>query len=207
MKKLKVSRSTNDFKSFRAEKVKSLFNAESGASFEIEIDADLDFDWKLGVIVGPSGSGKSTLGSEIFGDGVKIYEPNGWDDAKPIIDCIAPQGSLDDATSALSAVGLGSVPSWLKPYGVLSNGEKFRADMAKILCDAPGMVVIDEFTSVVDRQVARFGSLAFQKSWRRTKGKAVLLSCHYDILDWVEPDWVIDTSEKTFARGGALAKT
>ncbi len=201
MKKLKACRSTSDFNSFRAAKVKSLFNAESGASFEIEIDVDLDFEWGIGVIVGPSGSGKTTLGAEIFGDGVRIYEPNGWDNTKPIIDCIAPGGNFDDVTAALSAVGLGSVPVWLKPYSVLSNGEKFRADMAKILCDAPSAVVIDEFTSVIDRQVARFGSLAFQKAWRRTGGKAVLLSCHYDVLEWLEPDWVIDTSSKTFNRG------
>jgi len=87
-----------------------------------------------------------------------------------------------------AAVGLGSVPSWLRPFGVLSNGEKFRANLARVICDAPKQVVVDEFTSVVDRQIARFGALAFQKAWRRTGGQCVLLSCHYDILDWLEPD-------------------
>jgi GNAT superfamily N-acetyltransferase len=63
-------------------------------------------------------------------------------------------------------------------------------------------VVIDEFTSVVDRQIARIGALAFQKSWRRTPGKCVLLSCHYDVIDWLEPDWVFDTSTGKYAGRG-----
>jgi len=86
------------------------------------------------------------------------------------------------------------VPTWLRPYPVLSNGERFRADLAKIICEAPSRVVVDEFTSVVDRQIAKFGALAFQKSWKRTAGQCVLLSCHYDIIDWVEPDWIFDTA-------------
>ena len=67
-----------------------------------------------------------------------------------------------------------------------------------MLCEAPDQVVIDEFTSVVDRQIVKVGALAFGKAWRRNKGKqAVLLSCHYDIIEWLQPDWVynIDTNE------------
>lgn len=115
------------------------------------------------------------------------------------MDGIAPGDSFDAVTGALAAVGLGSVPSWLRPYHVLSNGEKFRADLAKIICEKPGEVVVDEFTSVVDRQIAKFGALAFAKAWRRTGGKCVLLSCHYDILEWLEPDWVFDTATGKFS--------
>lgn len=64
-------------------------------------------------------------------------------------------------TAALSSVGLGSVPAWLRPYHVLSEGEKFRAMMARVICDAPRQVVIDEFRSVVDRQIAKIGASAF----------------------------------------------
>ena len=83
-----------------------------------------------------------------------------------------------------------------------SNGERFRADLARIIAEAPKEIVIDEFSSVVDRQIAQIGALAFQKSWRRTTGRAVLLTCHYDVLDWLEPDWVFDTGKRDFARGG-----
>ena len=105
-------------------------------------------------------------------------------------------------TGALSAVGLGTVPAWLRPYPVLSNGEKFRADLARVICDAPERVVIDEFTSVVDRKIARIGALAFQKAWRRTGGQAMLLSCHYDIIEWLEPDWVFDTATGKYSGRG-----
>jgi ABC-type ATPase involved in cell division/GNAT superfamily N-acetyltransferase len=174
--------------------VKSLFNAESGCNFSL--DADLPIDdagWKIGLVVGPSGSGKTSLGRKIFPEGA-FYEGTGWPGDKPIVDAIAPKGDFNEVTAALAAVGLGSVPSWLRPYPVLSNGEKFRADLARIICEAPAQVVVDEFTSVVDRQIAKFGALAFQKAWRRTAGQAVLLSCHYDIIEWVEPDWVFDTA-------------
>ena len=57
---------------------------------------------------------------------------------------------------------------------------------------------MDEFTSVIDRQIARVGSLAFAKSWRRTPGKCVLLSCHYDIIEWLQPDWMFDTAKGVF---------
>jgi len=192
--KVEVRNNCTDYNSYRAARVKSLFNAESGANFNLTADIDVDdLDWTIGIVVGPSGSGKTSIGRQLFGGG-KIYEPTGWDAAKPIVDCIAPDGDFDGVTAALSAVGLGSVPAWLRPYHVLSNGEKFRADLAKIVCEAPKSVIVDEFTSVVDRQIAKFGALAFQKSWRRTGGKCVLLSCHYDILDWVEPDWVFDTA-------------
>ena len=91
-------------------------------------------------------------------------------------------------------MGLGNVPAWLRPFQVLSAGEQFRANLARLVTESPPRVVVDEFTSVVDRQIARFGALAFQKSWRRTAGQCVLLSCHYDVVDWVEPDWVYDTA-------------
>ena len=74
--------------------------------------------------------------------------------------------------------------------------------LARIICEKPQEIVVDEFTSVVDRQIARIGSQAFQKAWRRGNpgGKVVLLTPHYDILDWIQPDWVIDTKTKTFER-------
>jgi hypothetical protein len=131
----------------------------------------------------------------------RFWEPH-WPADKPIIDAIAPEGDFNAVTGALGSVGLGSVPTWLRPYPVLSNGEKFRADLARLVCDAPERAIVDEFTSVVDRQIAKFGALAFAKAWRRLKGKqVVLLTPHYDVVEWLEPDWVFDTAKRGFARG------
>lgn len=195
--KVSVQHTCTDFDSYRAARVKSLFNVESGANFALEADLPLEgMDWRVGVIVGPSGSGKSSLGAKIW-PGVAPYAPE-WPQRKPVIDAILPGGDFNAVTGALSAVGLGSVPTWLRPYRVLSNGERFRADIARVICEAPSRVVIDEFSSVVDRQIARIGAGAFQKAWRRTGGQAVLLTCHYDVLDWLEPDWIFDTSTGVF---------
>ena len=199
--KVSVRNKCSDFKSYRAARVKSLFNVGSGADFSIDADLPIGEDgWRIGVIVGPSGSGKTSLGRKVFGDGA-MYDPS-WPTDAPIVDAIAPGGDFDAVTGALASVGLGSVPSWLRPYGVLSNGEKFRANLARLVSEAPSRAVVDEFTSVVDRQIAKIGALAFQKAWRRTAGQVVLLSCHYDILEWLEPDWVFDTATGKFAGRG-----
>lgn len=202
--KIEIHNRVSDFNSYRAARVKSLFNAENGCNFDLVIDnVDLSGDWNIGVVVGPSGSGKTSIGKMIFGDD-KIYDyTKGWSKDKPIIDDIAPDGDFNLVTGTLANVGLGDVPAWLRPFGVLSNGEQFRAGLARMVCEKPTEIVVDEFTSVIDRQIAKIGSQAFQKAWRRNNptGKVVLLTPHYDILDWVQPDWVIDTKTKTFERG------
>lgn len=197
--KISVCNRCEDHGGYRAARVKSLFNVEDGSRFELDVDLPIEGDeWGIGLVVGPSGSGKTSIGKRVF-SGRPSISGGRWPGDAPIIDAIAPEGDFDAVTAALSAVGLGSVPAWLRPYRVLSNGEKFRADLARIVCERPRRVVIDEFTSVVDRQIAKIGALAFAKAWRRTKGQAVLLSCHYDIVDWLDPDWILNTATGAFS--------
>lgn len=201
--RIQVRNRCSDFASYRAARVKGLFNVETGADFSLDADLPVeDAEWRIGLVVGPSGSGKTSIGRQLWGGGYLHKPGQGWPDDAPIIDAISPGGDFNAVTGALSAVGLGSVPSWLRPFGVLSMGEQFRADLARLVCEAPERVVVDEFTSVVDRQIAKIGALAFQKAWRRTGGQAVLLSCHYDIVDWLEPDWVFDTGTGQFSGRG-----
>lgn len=199
--KISIHHKCKDHDSYRSARVKSLFNVESGADVLIEADLPIeDKPWQIGVIVGGSGTGKTSIGKKLWRS-TPIHKPK-WDESKPIIDQIAPDKSIDIATACLSSVGLGSVPAWLRPYHVLSNGEQFRADLARALADEPERLIIDEFSSVVDRQIACIGASAFAKAWRRTKGKqAVLLTCHYDVLGWLQPDWVYDTSTNEFSWG------
>ena len=204
--RVEVHNYCDEFSSYRAARVKSLFNAESGANFDLVADIPIDDPaWSLGVVVGPSGSGKTSMGRALWGaDALAAFD--GWPADLPLIDAIAPDAPFDDVTGALAGVGLGTVPAWLRPYAVLSNGEKFRANLARVLCEAPPRIVIDEFSSVVDRQIAKFGALAFAKAWRRLAAagghQCVLLSCHYDIIDWLEPDWVFDTATGRYAGRG-----
>ena len=204
MNRIDVHNRVSDFDSYRAARVKSLFNAESGCNFDLTIEGvDLSGGWNIGVVVGASGSGKTSIGKQIFGENKIVNLSDGWSADKPIVDDIAPYGDFNNVTGLLASVGLGDVPTWLRPFCVLSNGEQFRAGLARLVCEKPSEAVVDEFTSVVDRQIAKIGAHAFQKAWRRENpsGKVVLLTPHFDIVDWVQPDWVIDTNKKTFERG------
>ena len=204
MNRVEVHHRVSDFDTYRAARVKSLFNAESGCNFDLTIDGvDLSGEWSIGAVVGPSGSGKTSIGRKIFETDRMVDLAAGWSHDRPIVDDIAPDGDFNSVTGMLAAVGLGDVPAWLRPFRVLSNGEQFRAGLARLICDKPQEAVVDEFTSVVDRQIARIGAHAFQKAWRRENpsGKVVILSPHYDVLDWLRPDWVIDTKDRTFDRG------
>lgn len=203
-RKIEVHHRVSDFDTYRAARVKSLFNAENGCNFDIEINGvDLSGDWGIGAVVGPSGSGKTSIGRRIFENDRLTDLSAGWHADRPIVDDISPAGDFNTVTGMLAAVGLGDVPAWLRPFRVLSNGEQFRAGLARLICEKPREAVVDEFTSVVDRQIARIGTHAFQKAWRRENpdGKVVILTPHYDVLDWLQPDWVIDTKTKTFDRG------
>jgi GNAT superfamily N-acetyltransferase len=70
--------------------------------------------------------------------------------------------------------------------------------------DDIAMIVIDEWTSVVDRTVAKVMSHCIQKHARKTGKKIVLMSCHYDVIEWLNPDWVIDANKQTFENRRSL---
>jgi len=81
---------------------------------------------------------------------------------------------------------------------VLSNGEKFRVTMARVIAEQGEISVVDEFTSVVDRTVAKIGSHAISKSIRRMGKKFIAVTCHYDIIDWLNPDWIYSPADNNF---------
>ncbi|MBX9652076.1 ABC transporter ATP-binding protein [bacterium] len=153
--------------------------------------------WNIGLIVGPSGSGKTTIAHAFFG--ASIIRGFDWPTDQSILDGFDPVLSIKEVTGLLSSVGFSSPPGWLKPFHVLSNGEQFRCTIARALAEPLEMVVVDEFTSVVDRTVARIGSAAIAKGIRKRGTKFIALSCHEDILDWLSPDWIYRTDESTFS--------
>ncbi len=185
-------------KSFRAKSVIGQFDiSEKNYQESFTGSLDLDFDWQIGVIVGNSGTGKTTIAKHLFSD---EYIQNGLYKEKSVIDDMSKDVSVKEISKMFNNVGFSSVPSWLKPFNVLSNGEKMRVELANALLSNKQMVVFDEFTSVVDRDIARIGSYAVQRAVRKTDKKFIAVSCHYDILEWLEPDWVFDTNSMTFQK-------
>ena len=159
---------------------------------------DDDVPWNVGLFVGPSGSGKTRLAREFFPDA--FAENYSWPHDASVMDGFDPSITTEDVTKLLSAVGFASPPSWLQPFHTLSNGEQFRANLARAIVDPRDVVVIDEFTSVVDRTVAQIGSAAFARSVRARNRKVILLSCHYDVIDWLQPDWIYRVDSNEFER-------
>jgi ABC-type molybdenum transport system ATPase subunit/photorepair protein PhrA len=157
-----------------------------------DVDLDLSQPWNVGLIVGPSGSGKSTIARELFGD--RIVERWDWPADASILDGFPEPLSIQEVVGLLSSVGFSSPPAWVKPFHVLSNGEQFRVNLARTLAEMPELAVVDEFTSVVDRQVAQIGSAAVAKAIRARNGKFVAVTCHYDVEEWLQPDWKYDVS-------------
>jgi energy-coupling factor transporter ATP-binding protein EcfA2 len=190
--------------SFRVRQVAGMFDLPASDRCAETFDAELpdaSEEWDIGVIVGPSGSGKTTIARAAFGDAV--HRPIDWPPDKAVIDCFGDH-PIKRITQTLTSVGFSSPPAWLKPYHVLSNGEKFRCELARALSGPGGRtIVFDEFTSVVDRTVAKISSAAVAK-WirlRSTNVRFVAVTCHHDVVRWLQPDWVLDMSGPSLSRG------
>jgi GNAT superfamily N-acetyltransferase len=229
--------------SIRVQQIAGMFDVpladRAAERFTVDVP-DLARPWRIGLIVGPSGSGKTTLARRLFGDAV--VERADWPRDRAVIDGFGDL-PIRHIAGLLTAVGFSSPPAWIKPYHVLSGGERFRCDLARSLskvakvvrrsatatrdtvgerdaadpsqatttpgirCGATGhidatnggIVVFDEFTSVVDRRVARVGSAAVAKAIRGglVAGRFVAVTCHHDVARWLSPDWTIDMAAGT----------
>lgn len=179
---------------FRVAKIIADFDVKTDHSNEHFIgEIVLPEKWHIGAIVGGSGTGKTTIAKELFSD--ILFDQFKYTH-KSVIDDMPSGISVDDIEKMFYAVGFGSVPSWLKPYQVLSNGEKMRVDLARALLEKD-FIAFDEFTSVVDRQVAQTACIAIHKAIIKADKQFVAIACHKDILEWLQPDWVFDTDTMT----------
>ena len=149
-------------------------------------------DWNILLICGKSGSGKSTILREIYGD----VKPIEYDYDKCVISQF-PRLSEEEACDLLSSMGLSSVPTWLRKPQELSNGERARLDIAKAIYDANGgIVVLDEYTSVVNRTAAKSMSHALQRYVRQKGLKVIIASCHFDIIEWLQCDYMFNLEHR-----------
>lgn len=185
-------------KTFRSDKVAGMFDvSKDDIAKSWKIDHDIaDKPWSIGAIIGPSGSGKTTIAKKLFGD---IYNNHEFSTSDSIVDGFPKEMDITAICSLLSQVGFSSPPSWLLPYRLLSNGQQMRCQLAHGL-SLNKLLVFDEFTSVVDRTVAAACSNCVSKYVRKNGGQFVAVACHYDILEWLRPDWIIDMADSTFSR-------
>ena len=162
-----------------------------------------DFNWQIGVIVGRSGSGKTSIAKQLFPD---AYIRNFEYKNNCVLDDFPEGLETSEITRMLCSVGFASPPDWLKSYDCLSQGEKMRVDIARALCLDKPLIVFDEFTSVVDREIAKVSAFAISKAVRRSKKQFIAVTCHYDVVDWLQPDWVFCTDTMIFDRKKELGR-
>ena len=140
-------------RSFRVASLESVFDCpikdKQRLEWHTEIP-DLTDEWSIGLIVGPSGSGKTTIAKHVYGEPLQWT----WPRDKALIDALAPNKDMTEVSTALGAVGLNTIPSWARPFHVLSNGEQFRATIARhFLEDERDPIVIDEFKGVETKTI------------------------------------------------------
>jgi len=185
-------------RTFRTQSVIGQFDLQIDSKIQEQFHGNIAIEnesWQIGIIVGSSGSGKSTIAKELFGaDYINAYQ---YDD-NAVIDNMPKNLDVQEIMNMFNSVGFATIWSWLKPYSVLSMGERMRVDLARSLLLDNKVVVFDEFTSVVDRTVAKTASYAISKAVRKTNKQFVAVACHRDIVDWLEPDWIYDTDEQRF---------
>jgi ABC-type lipoprotein export system ATPase subunit/GNAT superfamily N-acetyltransferase len=203
---MNIVRETPIIQTGRVSQIAGMFDLSLDKTSRVEwnLDITLPNEWNVGLVVGESGSGKTTVARELWGD----YMCNGfeWDKAKSLVDGFPTDCGIKDITALLSSVGFSSPPNWLRPFHVLSNGEQFRVTIARALAEHKDLVVVDEFTSVVDRNVAQIGSAAVAKTVRARNQRLIAVTCHYDVATWLEPDWILDMSTGKLTVGRSLRR-
>jgi len=143
-------------------------------------------------ITGDSGSGKSVLLKALEKDirqdlGLTCIniadikpEPN-----KPLIETVGK--SLEEALELLSRVGLNDAFLFLRTYEQLSDGQKYRYKIAKMIESNAQFWIMDEFAATLDRDTAKIVAYNLQKLARQ-QGKAVLAATtHTDLFEDLNP--------------------
>lgn len=153
---------------------------------------------RITAFVGPSGSGKTTALSQI-----EACYPNAHSvqrvsfvPGRSIVDSVLPAGTLGEALSILSACALGEPRLWIRYYRELSEGEKFRARLARALglhtgTGAAAPLLCDEFGTSLHRRAAKAIAFNLRKLVSRCGLNLVVATSNEDILGDLQPDTTV----------------
>lgn len=148
--------------------------------------------------VGDSGGGKSLLLREltkrlseykhVFGE-ICTESDLEINEDELLIDSIGK--NVEEAISYLSASGLNDAWLFLRKFNELSDGQRYRYKIAKMLSMNKDVLVFDEFCSTLDRETAKAVGLCIQKLVRRAKKTLIVATAHDDLVQDLGPSLLI----------------
>jgi len=139
-------------------------------------------------ITGDSGSGKSVLLRALEKDlGRKATNISGVhiEPAKPLIDTVG--ATVKEGLELLSRVGLNDAYLFVRRYSQLSDGQKYRYRIAKLIESGAQWWIMDEFCSTLDRDTAKIVAFNVQKLARKLGKAVVAATTHTDLFEDLRP--------------------
>jgi ABC-type transport system involved in cytochrome c biogenesis ATPase subunit/GNAT superfamily N-acetyltransferase len=153
----------------------------------------LDVELKIGpadivYVTGDSGSGKSVLlkavKKDLGHDAIDVADIQ-VDRDKPLIETVG--STVEEGLELLSRVGLNDAFLFLRSFDQLSDGQKYRYRIAKLLQSRARFWILDEFAATLDRDTAKIVAFNLQKCARQ-QGKVVLAATtHTDLFQDLSP--------------------
>lgn len=140
------------------------------------------------LITGASGVGKSLLLKDISRHFPAIRKIPNYINKKESIAEIISYKDAGEVIRYLSKFGLGEPRVLISPFSHLSDGQKERFLIALALLQGVGPLILDEFTTRLDRRTSQIVAMTLGKILRSNKQSAFIASCHYDIVDFLKPD-------------------
>ncbi len=148
-------------------------------------------------ITGESGGGKSQLLQFIvnaldikeFGRIIQEQDILKQINDKPIIEQVG--NNIESAIRILSIVGLNEAYLMLKKYNELSEGQKYRFRIAKMLDLNGDTLIIDEFLSLLDRTTAKVVAYTIARAIRKLNKTLIVATAHDDLIDDLNPNLLI----------------
>lgn len=157
-------------------------------------------------IVGDSGGGKSVLLKELkvklskhkeFGKVMAAHEVK-LDDQQILIEGIGKD--TNSAVNILSQAGLNEAFLMLRRYNELSDGQKYRYIISKMIDSETDTWVFDEFLATLDRITAKVVAYCIQKTARKLGKTVIVATTHKDLFEDLNPSIYIEKGFGDFVK-------
>lgn len=142
-------------------------------------------------ITGQSGSGKSLLlrdlSEKMREEGLKVADINDVPlDDKPVIELLGK--TTVEALELLAKAGISDAWIFLRKPSELSDGQRYRLRLAKLLESDADVWVADEFGAILDRVTAKAVAMNMAKVARAEKRTFMIATTHSDMVEELAPD-------------------